>query len=123
MEYFLPGHTITNVHGQPKRIKVNFGEQQAPGGRHGVNGMQGGSEQRTESYQKYDEGVAELTTQQPVTSNSEASASGTGQGIASVVVLPLYHPAAALYNGGLRQTLFDDFTAVPVIIKQIELEK
>jgi len=25
------------------------------------------------------------------------------------VLLPLYHPAAALYNGSLRQTLFDDF--------------
>ena len=25
------------------------------------------------------------------------------------VVLPLFHPAAALYNGGLRQTLKDDF--------------
>ncbi len=24
-------------------------------------------------------------------------------------VIPLYHPAAALYNGGLRQTLVDDF--------------
>jgi DNA polymerase len=26
-----------------------------------------------------------------------------------VSVLPLYHPAAALYNGSLRQTLFEDF--------------
>lgn len=25
------------------------------------------------------------------------------------LVVPLYHPAAALYNGGLRQTLIDDF--------------
>ena len=25
------------------------------------------------------------------------------------VVIPLYHPAAALYNGGMRQTLTDDF--------------
>lgn len=25
------------------------------------------------------------------------------------IVVPLYHPAAALYNGGLRQTLIDDF--------------
>lgn len=24
-------------------------------------------------------------------------------------VIPLYHPAAALYNGGMRQTLIDDF--------------
>ncbi len=33
-----------------------------------------------------------------------------------VVIVPLYHPAAALYNGGLRQTLIDDFVRVPEII-------
>jgi len=27
------------------------------------------------------------------------------------LVIPLYHPAAALYNGSLRQTLIDDFLA------------
>ncbi len=32
-------------------------------------------------------------------------------------ILPLYHPAAALYNGKLRQTLFDDFTAITKITK------
>ena len=29
------------------------------------------------------------------------------------VFLPLYHPAAALYNGGLRQTLLEDFQNIP----------
>lgn len=38
----------------------------------------------------------------------------------TVVILPLYHPAAALYNGGMRQTLIDDFAAIPSIIKQIQ---
>jgi uracil-DNA glycosylase family 4 len=33
--------------------------------------------------------------------------------------LPLFHPAAALYNGGLRQTLIDDFAKIPAIIKLI----
>lgn len=28
------------------------------------------------------------------------------------VIVPLYHPAAALYNGSLRQTLIDDFLTV-----------
>lgn len=37
-----------------------------------------------------------------------------------LVVLPLFHPAAALYNGSLRQTLIDDFTRVPQIIQQIK---
>ena len=32
------------------------------------------------------------------------------------LIVPLYHPAAALYNGGLRQTLIDDFLNVPKII-------
>ena len=35
------------------------------------------------------------------------------------VYLPLFHPAAALYNGGLRQTLIDDFAAIPEILKKI----
>lgn len=34
-----------------------------------------------------------------------------------IVVVPLYHPAAALYNGGLRQTLIEDFVNVPKIIE------
>lgn len=34
-----------------------------------------------------------------------------------IVIVPLYHPAAALYNGGLRQTLIDDFVSVPKIIE------
>ena len=29
----------------------------------------------------------------------------------SFLVIPLYHPAAALYNGGMRQVLIDDFLA------------
>ena len=33
--------------------------------------------------------------------------------------LPLFHPAAALYNGGLRQTLLDDFAKLPLIIEKI----
>ncbi len=28
-----------------------------------------------------------------------------------LLVIPLYHPAAALYNGGMRQTFIDDFIA------------
>lgn len=36
------------------------------------------------------------------------------------VYMPLYHPAAALYNGGMRQTLIDDFIKIPIIIKKLE---
>lgn len=35
------------------------------------------------------------------------------------VYLPLFHPAAALYNGGLRQTLIDDFVKIPTILNKI----
>ena len=58
MECFMPGLTISQVHGHPKRLQ--------------------------------------------------------GQ-----VYLPLFHPAAALYNGGMRQTLMEDFSRIPDILKQI----
>lgn len=41
-------------------------------------------------------------------------------GKGKVVVLPLFHPASALYNGSMRQTLIDDFTSIPKIIKQLK---
>ncbi len=34
--------------------------------------------------------------------------------------LPLYHPAAALYNGSLRQTLMKDFKNIPKVLKKIK---
>ncbi len=36
-----------------------------------------------------------------------------------IVIVPLYHPAAALYNGSMRQTLIDDFMRMPEIVAQI----
>jgi len=36
------------------------------------------------------------------------------------VYLPLFHPAAALYNGGMRQTLIDDFALIPIIMQKIK---
>lgn len=35
-------------------------------------------------------------------------------------IVPLYHPAAAIYNRKLRQTLIDDFKELPKIIKKLE---
>ena len=37
-----------------------------------------------------------------------------------LVYLPLFHPAAALYNGGLRETLVEDFSKIPTILELIE---
>lgn len=36
------------------------------------------------------------------------------------VYYPMYHPAAALYNGSLRETMFQDAARIPVILKKIK---
>lgn len=37
-----------------------------------------------------------------------------------LTIMPLFHPAAALYNGRLRQTLIDDFLKVPELIAELK---
>jgi uracil-DNA glycosylase family 4 len=44
-------------------------------------------------------------------------------GKTSFVIVPLYHPAAALYNGSMRATLIEDFMKLPTIINILEKEK
>jgi uracil-DNA glycosylase len=66
---FLPDLQISQVHGQPKRVRLSLKEN----------------------------------------SNDTLE----------VVILPLFHPAAALYNGSMRQTLIDDFALLPAIIEKI----
>lgn len=105
MEYFLPQARISQIHGQPKRLKVLLPQYSI--GRPGTDGVQGKGEQRTEVYEAYTEGAAEPLTQQSAV---------------TWVILPLYHPAAALYNGGLRQTLIDDFQTLPTIIETLKKE-
>lgn len=70
MNCFLPDLQIGKIHGQPKRIKVQF----------------------------------------------------MGDEVSKLVILPLFHPAAALYNGGMRQTLLDDFAKIPTVIDMITTE-
>ena len=41
-------------------------------------------------------------------------------GLGKQVFFALYHPAAALYNGGMRETLVKDFLKVPKLVKQLE---
>ena len=69
---FLPDLRISQDHGKPKRIKLQFHDDKTKG--------------------------------------------------FAVVILPLNHPAAALYNGGMRQTLIEDFGLVPAILKKIARE-
>lgn len=51
---------------------------------------------------------------QPIHLNFKDSSAGL-----QVVIMPLYHPAAALYNPGMRQTLLDDFALIPTITNKI----
>ncbi len=43
-------------------------------------------------------------------------------GINTKYFLPLYHPAAALYNGGMREELMSDFKKIPLALKKIDQE-
>lgn len=43
-----------------------------------------------------------------------------GQDKINQVFLPLYHPAAALYNGSMRQVLQEDFAKIPKILDLIK---
>jgi uracil-DNA glycosylase len=54
-----------------------------------------------------------------VTSKEKREENGQPK-IFSWVILPLYHPAAALYNGSQRQILIDDFVKIPLIIQKIQ---
>lgn len=43
-----------------------------------------------------------------------------GAGGQPQVFFPLYHPAAALYNGGLQTTLMADFQKIPQLLAQLK---
>jgi DNA polymerase len=34
--------------------------------------------------------------------------------------MPIYHPAADLYNGGMRETLIKDFKKIPLALQKIQ---
>ncbi|MFO0970990.1 MAG: uracil-DNA glycosylase [Candidatus Saccharimonadales bacterium] len=104
MEYFLPSQKISAIHGEPKRIRIKRNESGGKMGSQTAGGMQGEAEQQSDAYGQYEERAAEASTQQSTY---------------SLVVLPLFHPAAALYNGGMRQTLLDDFSRIPAILEKI----
>lgn len=53
---------------------------------------------------------------------SQGGGSADEQQFTTWVILPLFHPAAALYNGGMRQTLIDDFNNIPEIMRRINQE-
>lgn len=44
-------------------------------------------------------------------------------GNGKLVVMPLYHPAAALYNNSMKQTIIEDFMKLPKIINIIKQQE
>lgn len=114
MECFLPPtYKISAIHGQPKRIKIISGGP-------GADAVQGAGEQRTELYKdRTAKEQPQPATPQRAASDSGADGSAGRQAVTSWVILPLFHPAAALYNGSMRQTIIDDFARIPKILKQV----
>ena len=47
---------------------------------------------------------------------------GTAKRLKGQVYYPTYHPAAALYNGSLRETFITDIQKIPLIIKKLAEE-
>lgn len=113
---FLPDLSISQVHGMPKRFTWVIGRS---GGQH-ASRVQGAGEAQTEPYQAYGEGALEPATQQSAAKPGKASGSAKRQDELVLTLLPLFHPAAALYNGGMRQTLIDDFAKIPAILKKLQ---
>lgn len=121
MEYFLPNQKISSIHGEPKRIRMAFNHPGRPGDTQ-ASGVRGDAEAQTGSYQKYDEGALEAATKQSTAKLGKDSGFAGSQDELVCVILPLFHPAAALYNGGMRQTLVDDFSNLPIIVEKIKQE-
>lgn len=42
------------------------------------------------------------------------------KGMSTKYFFPLYHPAAALYDGSMREVLMTDFKKIPKVLKEIE---
>jgi uracil-DNA glycosylase family 4 len=51
-----------------------------------------------------------------IISKDHGQARNVKHGDNELLVIPLYHPAAALYNGSMRQTLIDDFVAAKSLV-------
>lgn len=124
MECFLPDLKISRCHGQPKRIRIQnseLGLGNAAAGNPGADAMQGAAEQRTEAYSiGTSKEQSQAATPQRAASDGGVAGSAGQQAVTSWVILPLFHPAAALYNGGMRQTLIDDFMKIPQILEQVD---
>lgn len=61
-----------------------------------------------------------ISDQHGLLSEMELNFTNVGTKSYKVGFLPLYHPAAALYNGKMRSVLMEDFAKIPSLIKKIK---
>ena len=111
-----PELQISRDHGQPKRIKVIIPGNTVGDERTSI--VQSTDENQTESYGEYDKGASESVAQQSAVKHGSETSTSSRDTVMTLVILPLYHPAAALYNGSQRQTLMDDFMLIPDILEK-----
>jgi DNA polymerase len=121
MNVFLPELKISQVHGQPERIQIKVGQlkTQPSVGHHGADVGQGDGEERSKPYRVYGERAPEPATPNDAANDNGVVGSADEQIVMSVMALPLYHPAAALYNGAMRETLKQDFSTIPALLSQL----
>jgi uracil-DNA glycosylase family 4 len=93
MTCFIPDAKISQIHGQPKRITI------------GERGIETGNKRNKPK----------------IATGPVPSAKSLSPG--KIVILPLYHPAAALYNGSMRAVLQEDFSTIPEILRLIRKGK
>lgn len=109
MEYFLPGKSISLIHGKPFRAVMSVDVGGGTASTLDSDSVKPGRADR--GVQKYDVGSTGLAEPNLDKRPAESDASHQSRQV-GVVVVPLYHPAAALYNGSLRETLFEDFKII-----------
>src|SRR3990167_8992545 len=98
MNCFLPDLSISAVHGQPKRVRLRLtANSLQTSGVQGADEVQGSKEKRTKRTIGTESESRTLLTQQFAASNNGISGFADKQSITSLVILPLFHPAAALY--------------------------
>lgn len=90
MNFFLPDASISKIHGQPKRIRVKYNQ------------------------------LSQKALEPNTLENHEFATADEAkeQDFNQLIILPLYHPAAALYNGSMRSVLIDDFSIIPILLSK-----
>lgn len=113
---FLPDLSISQVHGQPKRFKWILRRSE---GQRADRAQDGEGKRTNRTVGTESESSTKLAQRSAAKLGSASSSAGRQDGLV-LILLPLFHPAAALYNGAMRQTLIDDFAKIPAILEKIQ---